>query len=188
MNPEWTGEDVKRNLDHIMGLDKLVFWPDHRLNKPCAPVEVFDKELLELTDDMWQVMGNAEGIGIAAPQIGVLKDVICISVGEFHLRLANPIWTPLGKQIESREGCLSFPGISIKLKRWDKILLKGNVVANAENRMGEPFEQILEGIPAIVAQHESDHTRGITFVDHLSRMKRDIIRRKIIKENRRNST
>ncbi len=174
MNIDWTDPDVQ----------KLVLWPNHVLKKTCELVTAFDEEVLKLAEQMWRTMKAANGIGIAAPQIGSLKSIICIATDDIELMLANPRLIPLGKRIESREGCLSFPGFFTTILRWDSVALKGDIISSTESKMGTRYDEILKGNPAIVAQHEIDHTKGITFVDHLSKLKRDLIRDKIMKSRK----
>src|SRR5262245_57557111 len=105
---------------------KLVYYPDWILSKPCPPVEVFDTELQELGEEMRRIMKEENGIGIAAPQIGVSKAVICVTDNHGHIyTIANPEWTPGGeKQVEGKEGCLSFPGLWMQVKRWERIYVR----------------------------------------------------------------
>lgn len=187
MDATWTADDVNKNLDKMLDLEKLVFWPNSVLNKKCDPVDLTKRqELLDLVSLMQKVMGSAEGIGIAAPQIGVMKQVICISVDETHLNVGNPTITPVGTEtVLSQEGCLSFPAVYVKVKRFKEVVLTGYELEDAENRFGNLVSWSLTGKAAICAQHETDHINGITMVDHLSKLKRDIIRDKIKKMMRK---
>ncbi len=186
MNTEWTGDNVNHWIDNKLGLDRLVFWPNSVLNAKCEEVTIFDDKLLEIVDNMKQTMGSAEGIGIAAPQIGILKKIICIAADGQYINLANPHITPIGtEETLSQEGCLSFPGIYIKVKRFKEVALTGQEIERAENRLGKLVTYSLSGLAAICAQHETDHINGITMVDHLSKLKRDIIRAKIAKTDKR---
>jgi peptide deformylase len=173
MSTYWTDPD----------LQKLVLWPNSVLNKPCARITSFNQELVDLISEMRRVMVKANGIGIAAPQIGVNKQVIsiCIPKENIDLDVANPSILvrgdirKTGKTEITREGCLSFPDIFVDVARYREVALVG------QNVTGEPISIDLKGLPAICAQHETDHIWGITMVDHLSKLKRDILRKKIEK-------
>ena len=137
-------------------------------------------ELNQLISDMWEAMYAAKGVGLAAPQVGISKriSVIDISAGEDESKkilIINPeIITREGKQTDE-EGCLSIPGFREPVTRAK------SVVVRAHNELGETFEISGEELLARAFQHEIDHLNGIMFINHLSALKRDIIRRKIKK-------
>jgi peptide deformylase len=137
-------------------------------------------ELQELISDMWETMYAAKGVGLAAPQIGLSKriSVIDVSVGEDESKkivIINPEVTfREGKQTDE-EGCLSIPGFREPVTRANKVTVK------AQNERGEPIEVSGEELLARALQHEIDHLNGILFLNHLSSLKRDLIRRKIKK-------
>ncbi len=155
-------------------------WPDPVLTKPGDPVTEFGLELATLVEEMFETMYAAQGIGLAAPQIGVSKQITVIDVSfkerpEDKLVLINPvILEGEGKQNEE-EGCLSFPEIREKVQRstWTKV--------RAQNVLGEFFEVEGEELLARALQHEIDHLHGILFIDHLSRLKRELVFRRIKK-------
>lgn len=160
---------------------KILKYGDPNLEKKCEPVTDFDTpELNDLIADMWETMYAAKGVGLAAPQIGVLKQVAIIdtSVGEnpdARVVVINPeIYFEEGKQT-GEEGCLSIPGFREPVTRAESVKVR------ARNAMGEEIE--LEGTELLsrALQHETDHLHGILFLQHLSPLKRDIIRRKIRK-------
>ncbi len=160
---------------------KILKYGDPILEKAAEPVTEFDSpELQELISDMWETMYAAKGVGLAAPQIGVGKQIciIDISVGEDEskkLVVINPeITFREGKQT-GEEGCLSLPGFREPLTRAN------NVTVRARNEKGEAIELAGEELLARALEHEIDHVNGILFIHHLSTLKRDLIRRKIKK-------
>jgi peptide deformylase len=151
------------------------------LEQVAEPVTAFDTpELKELIADMWETMYSAKGVGLAAPQIGTRKriSVIDISVGEDETKklvIINPeIAFREGKQV-GEEGCLSIPGFREPVARSNKVTVR------AQNEKGEAIELTGEELLARAFEHEIDHLNGILFINHLSALKRDIIRRKIKK-------
>jgi peptide deformylase len=157
-----------------MSVLNIRIYPDPILKEPALPVEKFDAELNKLLDDMYQTMLAANGIGLAAPQIGVSKQIAVIDVSEERdqrLELINPkiIWED-GK-VPSEEGCLSIPGYRDKLKRSEEIIVQ------AKDRNGKDIEIKADELLAICMQHEIDHLNGILFIDRLSRLKRELFKR-----------
>lgn len=150
------------------------------LESPTTPVDKFDDELAKLCEDMFESMYVAQGVGLAATQIGLSKRlaVIDVSVGknpEAKLVLANPeIIHTEGDQREE-EGCLSLPGFR------GNVLRPAYVTVRAQNLKGELFEMRGEGLLARAFCHEIDHLSGILFLQHLSMLKRDLIKRRIRK-------
>ncbi|HQI17583.1 MAG TPA: peptide deformylase [Bacillota bacterium] len=132
---------------------------DEILRKISRKVEVIDDRILTLLDDMKDTMKKAEGVGLAAPQVGVLRRVVVIDVGEGLIELINPVIVyESGEQFEM-EGCLSIPGIKGKVKRPEKVIVR------AQNRKGETFEMTGTELLAIAFCHEIDHLNGILFTD-----------------------
>jgi peptide deformylase len=158
----------------------IVKWPDPVLEKVAAPVEKFDEELEKLTGDMFESMYAAQGVGLAAPQIGlsIRLSVIDVTVGknpEARLVLANPeIIHAEGEQRED-EGCLSLPGYHGTVTRPQFVTIQ------AQDVNGKTFEMRGEGLLARAFCHETDHLNGILFIQHLGILKRDLIKRKIRK-------
>jgi peptide deformylase len=151
------------------------------LEEMAEAVTEFDTaELHELITDMFETMYAAKGVGLAAPQIGLGKriSVIDISVGEDETKkivIINPeITSREGKQT-GEEGCLSLPGFRELVTRANKVMVR------AQNEKGETFELCGEELLARALEHEIDHLNGVLFINHLSALKRDIIRRKIRK-------
>lgn len=160
---------------------KIVKYGDPLLEKMCEPVTEFNTpELDELIADMWETMYAARGVGLAAPQIGALKQVFIVdtSVGEnpdARLVVINPdIYFKEGKQV-GEEGCLSIPGFREPVSRSQTVKVR------ARNAKGEEIEVDGAELLARALQHETDHVHGILFLQHLSPLKRDMIRRKIRK-------
>jgi peptide deformylase len=158
----------------------IVKYGDPVLETPTKPVETFDEEFRKLTDDMFESMYAAQGVGLAAPQIGMSLRVTVIDVTngknpEAKLVCANPqIIHAEGEQHEE-EGCLSLPGFR------GRVLRPAFVTVRAQNVTGEEFEMRGEGLLARAFCHEIDHLDGILFINHLSILKRDLIKRKIRK-------
>lgn len=160
---------------------KILKYGEPVLEQKADPITDFDNsDLKELIADMWETMYAAKGVGLAAPQIGSSKrvSVIDITVGEDETKkivIINPeIISTEGKQT-GEEGCLSIPGFREPVTRANKISLR------AQNENGETVELSGEELLARAFLHEIDHLNGILFINHLSALKRDIIRRKIRK-------
>lgn len=136
---------------------------DEILRKVSRKVEKIDDRILTLLDDMRDTMYKAEGVGLAAPQIGVLRRVVVIDVGEGLIELINPVIVyESGEQIKE-EGCLSITGIRGEVKRPAKVIVR------AMNRKGETFELNAEDLLAVACCHEIDHLNGILFIDKMIR-------------------
>jgi peptide deformylase len=160
---------------------KILKYGEPLLEQSAEPVTDFDNSnLRELIADMWETMYAARGVGLAAPQIGVSQriSVIDVSAGEDEsqkLILINPeIVSQEGSQT-GEEGCLSLPGFRDQVRRANKVTVR------AQNERGELIEVVGEELLARALQHEIDHLNGILFINHLSPLKRDLIRRKIRK-------
>ena len=164
-----------------MAILNILHFPDPRLRNKAKPVEVFDDNLATFVDDMLETMYQAPGIGLAATQVNDPRRVVVIDVSEKHddpLSLVNPEIIERDGEEVSEEGCLSVPGIYEKVIRADRIKVR------AQNTKGETFEIEAEGILAVCIQHELDHLDGKLFIDYLSNLKRQRIRKKIEKETR----
>lgn len=164
-----------------MAILDILHFPDPRLRKPAVPVDTIDDGLKAFIDDMFETMYAAPGIGLAATQVNVQKRVIVIDVSEDKnqpLVLINPTLLALEGEEEMEEGCLSVPGYYETVRRAERIRV------SALDRNGEPFELETEGLLAVCVQHEIDHLDGKLFVDYLSSLKRDRIRKKLAKQAR----
>jgi peptide deformylase len=150
------------------------------LESPAKPIDKFDEELAKLCEDMFESMYVAQGVGLAAPQIGLAKKlaVIDVSVGknaEAKLVLANPEIIHVEGDQREEEGCLSLPGFR------GSVLRPAYVTIRAQNVKGETYEMRGKGLLARAFCHEIDHLSGILFIQHLSMLKRDLIKRRIRK-------
>ncbi len=146
-----------------MAIRNIVKEGDPILNKVCRPVEKFDDRLALLLDDMYETMLDGNGVGIAGPQVGILRRVFVIDIGEGKMEFINPkIIKTKGVQ-ESSEGCLSCPGEYGITKR------PMYVTAVAQNRYGDQFTVQAEGLLAKAICHENDHLDGILFKEHVIR-------------------
>jgi peptide deformylase len=164
-------------------LDILTF-PDSRLRNKALPVPRVDGEVQRLVDDMLETMYAAPGIGLAAIQVNVPRRVVVIDVSETHdepLCLINPVILARDGEEEMDEGCLSVPGFFETVKRAERVRVE------ALDREGERFTLEADGLLAVCIQHEIDHLDGKLFVDHISMLKRQRIRRKLEKEQRQNA-
>ncbi len=143
-----------------MAIRTIVHESDPILRKKSKPVDKFDQKLWELLDDMEESMRAANGVGLAAPQVGFLKRVVVIDVGEGKIELINPMVVYQSKkEIEGDEGCLSSPGEYGVVPRPAKVTVK------AQDRMGNALEVTGEGFLARALCHEIDHLEGVLFKD-----------------------
>ena len=164
-----------------MAILKILQYPDERLHKIARKVERVDKDTRRLAQDMAETMYAAPGIGLAATQVDVHKQVIVLDVSETHDQLKvfiNPEIVASSGEEESEEGCLSVPGIYEKVRRAEKVTVR------ALNEKGEPFTLDAEGLLAVCIQHEMDHLRGKVFVEYLSQLKQLRLRAKLKKRLR----
>ncbi|AMQ22504.1 peptide deformylase [Geobacillus sp. JS12] len=148
-----------------MSVLSIVTYPDPILEQPCAPVTAFDRRLGRLLDDMYETMLAADGVGLAAPQIGVAKQIAIIDVGDEHgrIELINPVVIEArGEQVDV-EGCLSFPGLFGEVPRAKFVKVR------AQNRRGRPFTLSATGFLARALQHEIDHLHGVLFTSKVIR-------------------
>ncbi|GGA79354.1 peptide deformylase 2 [Arenimonas soli] len=163
----------------------ILEFPDPRLRTVARPVETVDDTLRVLVDDMFETMYAAPGIGLAATQVDVHQRLLVLDVSEDQSRpmvFINPeILSAEGHQVY-QEGCLSVPGIYADVKRANSVRVK------ALDRDGKPFEIEADGLLAVCIQHEMDHLAGKVFVDYLSPLKREQVRKKLAKQQRETST
>ena len=146
-----------------MAIRNIVKEGDPILGKVCRPVEKFDDKLIALLDDMYETMVNGEGVGIAGPQVGILRRVFVIDIGDGKIEFVNPkITKTIGVQ-EGSEGCLSCPG-EYGITRRPMF-----VTVVAQNRHGDQFTVNADGLLAKAICHENDHLDGILFKEHVIR-------------------
>ena len=165
-------------VEKIMAIRKITEYPEKVLAEVGKPVEVFDEELEKLCADMFETMYEAEGVGLAAQQIGLALRLFVMDCEGVKLVAANPeIISKIGEQSGS-EGCLSVGKVPAVVVRAEKATLR------AQNEKGEWFEQAADGYAARAFQHETDHCNGKLFIDHLPKMRREMIVKKFKKEKR----
>ncbi len=164
-----------------MALLDIIVAPDPRLKKKAQPVASVDKAMAKLMADMLETMYDAPGVGLAAPQVGVLKRVIVVDPareGEKPqpIKMANPeiLWAS-GDLKEHEEGCLSLP------EEYEAVQRPARIKVRYLDEKNKQQELDAEGILAVVIQHEMDHLDGVLFVDHISSLKRGIILRRLTK-------
>jgi peptide deformylase len=163
---------------------EILKYPHPMLKKRCQEVDRIDGGVKQLVRDMVETMYRSNGIGMAACQVGIPKRVIVVDVGPIDpekdlFAMINPEIVSEEGEIEHEEGCLSVPDCSEKVKRKEKILVRGF------SPEGEEIEVSGDGILAIALQHELDHLNGVLILDRISRLKREIYRNKLKKEKRK---
>lgn len=164
-----------------MALLNILHFPDPRLRTKAEPITAFDESLQQTIDDMFETMYDAPGIGLAATQVDFHKQLVVIDVSEDKtqpLCLINPEILQRDGTEEMQEGCLSVPEIYANVTRAEKIRFR------ALDRDGNPYEMDADGLLAVCVQHEMDHLQGKLFVDYLSPLKRNRIRKLLEKNSR----
>jgi peptide deformylase len=164
-----------------MALLNILEYPDPRLRTKAIPVDKVDDSVRRLIDDMLETMYAAPGVGLAASQVNVHKRIIVVDVSDKRdtpYAFINPQIDLLEGEQETQEGCLSVPGFYELVTRADRIRV------HALDRNGQAFELVADGMLAVCIQHECDHLEGKLFVDYLSSLKRQRIRKKLQKQHR----
>jgi len=164
-----------------MALLEILEFPDPRLRTVAKPVANVDGRIARLTDAMLETMYRAPGIGLAASQVNVHKRIIVIDVSEEKdspLVLINPTIRANEGEVETNEGCLSVPGF------YEPVVRAEAITVEAVDREGSAFELDADGMLAVCIQHEMDHLEGKLFVDYLSNTKRQLIRKKLVKQQK----
>jgi peptide deformylase len=155
-------------------VNPIEIYPATVLRRKAAPVRKMDSEVRQLIERMTEVMYEADGVGLAAPQIGESRQVIVIDVGEGPLALINPEIVETDSGIVSiEEGCLSLPEIHVHVHRPGALSIRG-MDAN-----GKPVEKTLEGMSARAVQHEIDHLNGILIIDHASSIQKSLLKSRL---------
>jgi peptide deformylase len=162
---------------------EILIYPDPKLREMCAPVVTIDSSVKRLLEDMAETMYDAPGIGLAASQVGALIRAIVIDLGETGdeenpvpsnlYKIINPEIIDRQGKVDSEEGCLSIPDIRASIKRAEKVTVK------YLDEHGK--EQIIsaDGLMGFCLQHEIDHLNGVLFIDHLSRLKRELLNKQL---------
>ena len=172
-----------------MAIRQIVEVPDPRLRQISSPVEEVTDEIRELVSDMFETMYAAPGIGLAAIQVGIPKRVLVIDLQEPEEEGGEPVRDPrvfinpeivehLEQEVPYTEGCLSVPDQYAVVDRPDRIR------ARWLDEKGNSHDEVIEGLLATCLQHEMDHLEGILFIDHLSRLKREMILKKLAKQRK----
>lgn len=164
-----------------MALLSILQYPDPRLHKVAEPVTQFNEALQKLISDMAQTMYDANGIGLAATQVDVHRQLILVDISEARDSLQifiNPVILEGLGESPLEEGCLSVPGIYDKVPRFKTVKVR------AQDGKGQPFELEADGLLSVCIQHEMDHLKGRVFVDYLSRLKQTRISAKMRKLQR----
>ena len=165
-----------------MALLNILRYPDARLHKVAAPVTVFDEGLKKLVRDMAETMYAAPGVGLAATQVDVAKQVIVIDVSDRQdslVVLVNPEIVEASGISDIEEGCLSVPGVYDVVERAERVKVR------AYDQHGHPFTLEAQGLLSVCIQHEMDHLKGKVFVEYLSQLKQQRVRAKLAKQLRR---
>jgi peptide deformylase len=167
-----------------MAVLNILRYPDARLHKLAAPVTVFDESLRKLVQDMADTMYSAPGIGLAATQIDVHKQVIVVDVSDRRdslVVLVNPVIVESTGVSDIEEGCLSVPGIYELVERAERVKVR------AYDQNGNSFTLEAQGLLSVCIQHEIDHLKGKVFVEHLSQLKQQRVRAKLAKQLRKSA-
>lgn len=158
---------------------KLVTWPNEVLNTCAEPVSEFDDEVSQLVLNMFATMIEEGGVGLAANQVGILKQIMVVDTtvigGTIKKEFINPKITLMDGKVICKEGCLSFPGVVVSVPRFETVAIE------AQDKTGTVFTIVADGMDAVCLQHEIDHLAGITFYDRLSPLKRDMHKKKFNK-------
>lgn len=164
-----------------MAILDVVNYPDERLRQPCTPVEAVEGEVRALIDDMLETMYSQSGIGLAAPQVDRRLRLLVMDTSEGRdrpLALVNPEILEARGQQEGEEGCLSLPGV------YETVVRAAEITVRYRDREGVEHREVFSDLDARCIQHEIDHLDGKLFVDYLSRLKRNRLRKKLEKEKR----
>ena len=174
-----------------MSVRDILIWPDPELLKVSAPITAIDDSVRALVKDLFDTMYDADGVGLAAPQIGVHRRVVVVDIRSYErehdgerveipateaaLVLINPTFVKLAGELEWEEGCLSVPGETGLVTRAAQCTVKYLDLDGQQHTIDA------EGLRAVALQHECDHLDGKLFVDYLSRLKRNVIKKKMLK-------
>jgi peptide deformylase len=165
-----------------MTVRTILHFPDDRLRVKAEPVTDFGPDLQQLVDDMAETMYDGRGIGLAAPQVGEGKRLFIIDIANNDeeapselMVFVNPVIVETAGEVLWNEGCLSFPGIREDIERAERVRVR------AQNGSGKPFELEAEELLAVAIQHETDHLDGVLIIDHLSLLRKRLVKRAMSK-------
>ena len=163
---------------------EICTYPEKVLLQQSEPIVDINEEIVKLADHMAETMYSAPGIGLAANQVGVAKQLLVVDIAPRRpesdlIVLANPEIIAVEGEVTIEEGCLSVPDCQAEVKRHEKVKVRGL------DLKGKEVEIEAEGLLAVVLQHEIDHLNGILFIEHISRLKRDLSKRKLRKKKAR---
>ncbi|MDH5571908.1 MAG: peptide deformylase [Gammaproteobacteria bacterium] len=164
-----------------MSILTILHFPDERLRTQASPVDKVDSQIQQLVDDMFETMYDAPGIGLAATQVNVHKQILVMDISDDKsqpLCFINPQIIEKDGVQQYDEGCLSVPGV------YETVERAAHIRVNALDKQGNPFEMEASELLAICIQHEMDHLKGILFVDYLSSLKRQRIQKKLLKQQK----
>ena len=167
-----------------MALLNILRYPDARLHKLASPVTVFDESLKSLVRDLAETMYAAPGVGLAATQVDVHKQVIVVDVSDRRdslVVLVNPEIVEASGVSDIEEGCLSVPGVYDVVERAERVKVR------AYDQNGNPFTLEAQGLLAVCIQHEMDHLKGKVFVEYLSQLKQQRVRARLAKQLRKSA-
>src|SRR4030042_3177499 len=160
-------------------MDEIRIYPDPLLMKKAVPLRDIDGKVREIVDRMIETMYGNRGIGLAAPQIGITSQIIVVGLEDSWTALINPELIEGEGESVLYEGCLSLPTLEVPVKRKEKAFIR------AWDLDGREVNLEVSGFPSRVVQHEIDHLQGILIIDHISRLKRKLLIRKMIKDQKR---
>ena len=158
-----------------MALMEVLHFPHPVLRKKCDKVEAVDEEIKKIAADMAETMYAEKGIGLAAPQVGITKRIIVVDVDDALITLVNPEIKVSGEKEKMEEGCLCLPKVSVEVERLTRVHMEGMGIE------GEKISIDAEDLLARAFQHEVDHLNGMLIIDHLSKVKRDMVVKKFRK-------
>jgi len=167
-----------------MALLNILLYPDTRLHKVAVPVTVFDASLKQLVRDLAETMYSAPGMGLAATQVDVHREVIVVDVSERRdslVVLVNPEIVEASGVSDIEEGCLSVPGVYDIVERAERVKVR------ACDQNGNPVTLEAQGLLAVCIQHEMDHLKGKVFVEYLSQLKQQRVRARLAKQLRKSA-
>jgi len=162
------------NLTNVTEL-KIRIWPDRGLKKRCRKIKIVDEHTRRVLDDMYKLMKETDGVGLAANQAGLRDSLVVVEAGDKLFKLINARIVKYHGKIDFEEGCLSFPGINLTIRRASRVWIQ------ALDEYGNPLDIEAEGTLAVIFQHEIDHVNGVVFVERVPLWQRWKLRPKLKK-------